>query len=186
MIPDNLISFSVGTISISVIIVHLVKFLIERYFAFKEKGYESKLNEKLKEFETKLTHILPERIVIIKNIYKLIIVLEGNTWRYVNQIGDESKVTDALDNLKNEYSLNEFYFSNNQRQLIKNIIKEFVSCWADFVTYEHYGSWNDLPIDLKREKAEFSKSARKSLDNEIPRIKEDLIREIQSYYLIVN
>ena len=180
----DLLTYSVGTISAITLIGFLGKFTIEKYFTFKEKSYEKKLDLKIKEFETKLSNVLPERIHVIKSVFRLMIYLETSTWTFLNVNSDDKDVIKALNDFKNEFFLNEFYFSPSQRETITKIIKEYTNCWIDFSTHKEYGEWQSLSVEHKKEKAEFSAAARNAFRIEIPKIKEELIKQIQDYYLI--
>jgi hypothetical protein len=185
METGNIITISVGTISIVSIFGFLCKFLIEKYFSFKEKNYENKLDIKVREFETKLSQVLPERINTIKRIYQLLIELERQVASFVSQQGDEKLLLDSYNTMKKEFYLNEFYFNSTQRIIIKNIINTLFSCYIDMDAFHRYGDIQYLSIDEKREKFKFSKNAQDTLYQELPKIKEELIHEIQDYYQII-
>jgi hypothetical protein len=184
METGNIVTISVGTITIVSVLGYLIRFSIDKFFAFKEKNYESQLNIKVKEFETKLSQVLPERIIVIKTIFQHIIEVERQASNFVNQQGDEKMLLESYNNIKKEFYLNEFYFNSSQRTIIKKIINEFFACYADMYTFHQYGDVQYLSQDARKEKFEFSKNARSTLDFEIPKIKEELIQEIQTYYQI--
>jgi hypothetical protein len=170
----NIITISVGTISVVSVVAYLLKFSIERFFIFKEKDYANKLDIKIKEFETKLSQILPERIIIIKSLFKLIIEIEQNAHDFVNLKGDENRLLEDLRKLKNEFYTNEYYFTNN----------EFEDCWVNTSLFINYGDARELTEEKNKERFQFAKNARFALRTEIPKIKEEFIHEIQQYYLI--
>jgi hypothetical protein len=185
METGNIITISVGTLSIVSFLGFLGKFTIEKYFSFKEKNYENKLDIKVKEFETKLSQVLPERITTIKRIYQLLIELERQVASFVNQQGDEKLLLDSYNLMKKEFYLNEFYFNTTQREIIKNILNILFSCYCKMDTFHRYGETEYLSIDEKREKFKFSRDAQDALYKALPKIKEELIHEIQEYYQII-
>jgi hypothetical protein len=183
MEPNGIITISISTLTFAVF-AFLGRIAIKEYFSFKEKNYENKLDTKLKEFETKLSNILPERILVIKSIYKILIKLQNETMYFIGVNDPGKELLATLNEFELEFALNEFYFNSNQREVLNRLIKEFTNCYIEFSTYKNYGDWQTLSQEEKKEKFEYFRNARNIFQKEIPKIKEEFIELIQRYYLI--
>lgn len=179
--------FTVSSTAILTVLGYLGKRVFETYFERKGQEFKSNLDRNLKDFEAQLKNashkfssLHNEQSVIIKELYRLIVQLEFSTTGYLNFKGEESKLLKDLNELKLFYYTTEIFFSDDVNERTKKILTTFIGIWADYSTHLNFGEWKYLEIEQKKEKANFSKIARDSLQNEIPLLKNQLKEELQT------